>query len=65
VPGVVGLVGTILGNAGVNIGELALSRGREGESAVSVISLDTAPGGAAVSALRSAGPVRDVRVVAW
>jgi D-3-phosphoglycerate dehydrogenase len=65
VPGVVGLVGTILGSAGVNIGELALSRGGQGEGAVSVISLDTAPSAAAVSALRSAGPIRDVRVVAW
>ena len=65
VPGVVGLVGTILGSAGVNIGELALSRGSQGEGAVSVISLDTAPSAGAVSALRSAGPIRDVRVVAW
>jgi D-3-phosphoglycerate dehydrogenase len=65
VPGVVGLVGTILGSAGVNIGELALSRGGHGEGAVSVISLDTGPSEDAVSALRSAGPIRDVRVVAW
>jgi len=67
VPGVVGLVGTILGGAGINIGELALSRNAAGHGAgaVSVLSVDTAPPPSAVSSLRSAGPVRDVRVVAW
>jgi len=69
VPGVVGLIGTILGRAGINIGELALSRGEvRGErrsGAVSVMSVDSAPSGDAVASLQNAGPIRDVRVVEW
>ena len=65
VPGVVGLVGTILGKAGINIGELALSRGEPAGGAVSVLSVDTVPPPDAVVALERAGPIRAVRVVEW
>jgi D-3-phosphoglycerate dehydrogenase len=65
VPGVVGLVGTILGRAGVNIGELALSRSEGSAGAVSVLSVDTVPSDDAVRALKNAGPIREVRVVEW
>jgi len=65
VPGVVGLVGTILGGAGINIAELALSRREGGEGAVSVLSVDTPPPPDAVAALERARPVRSVRVVEW
>lgn len=65
VPGVVGLIGTILGRAGINIGELALARGEGASGAMSVLSVDSVPSGETVSALKSAGPIREARVVEW
>jgi D-3-phosphoglycerate dehydrogenase / 2-oxoglutarate reductase len=44
VPGVVGRVGTLLGEAGVNIANMAVSRSREAGKALMALSLDTAPG---------------------
>ena len=41
VPGVIGRVGTLLGEAGVNIANMAVSRNREAGKAVMVLSLDT------------------------
>ena len=40
VPGVIGRVGTLLGNAGVNIGEFHQSRDAESGESLSVIGLD-------------------------
>jgi L-serine deaminase len=42
VPGVVGAVGTILGEAGINIGGLELGRDRIGGTALSVFEVDSA-----------------------
>jgi D-3-phosphoglycerate dehydrogenase len=42
VPGVIGRVGTLLGEAGVNIANMTVSRNREGGKALMVLSLDTA-----------------------
>jgi D-3-phosphoglycerate dehydrogenase len=47
VPGVIGRVGTLLGEAGLNIANMAVSRNREGGKAVMVLSLD-APAAPAV-----------------
>ena len=41
VPGVIGRVGTLLGEAGVNIANMAVSRNREAGKAVMVLSLDS------------------------
>ncbi len=41
VPGVVGRVGTMLGEAGVNIANMAVSRSREAGKALMVLSIDT------------------------
>jgi len=43
VPGVIGRVGTLLGEAGVNIANMAVSRNREAGKALMILSLDTAP----------------------
>jgi D-3-phosphoglycerate dehydrogenase len=51
VPGVVGRVGTLLGEAGVNIANMAVSRSREAGKALMALSLDTAPGPAVVELL--------------
>jgi D-3-phosphoglycerate dehydrogenase len=61
-PGVIGRVGTILGNHGVNIGSFGL--GRANGSAIGVVAVDPAPGLAtAVDELKTLENVRDVRVV--
>ena len=41
VPGVIGRVGTLFGEAGVNIANMAVSRNREGEKALMALSLDS------------------------
>jgi D-3-phosphoglycerate dehydrogenase / 2-oxoglutarate reductase len=46
VPGVIGRVGTLFGEAGVNIANMAVSRNREGEKALMALSIDApAPAG--------------------
>jgi D-3-phosphoglycerate dehydrogenase len=53
VPGVVGKLGTLLGEAGVNIADIHLAR-RDGEQkALAVLRLDQAPGEAVVARLRA------------
>jgi D-3-phosphoglycerate dehydrogenase len=64
VPGVVGSVGTILGETGVNIADFSLARGH-GDRAAAVIAVDSAPSEAALARLRSAPAVEEVRVVSW
>ncbi len=64
VPGVVGGVGTILGEAGVNIGNFSLARG-SGARAAAVIAVDTAPADAVLDRLRRLAAVEEVRVVSW
>jgi D-3-phosphoglycerate dehydrogenase len=41
VPGVIGRVGSLFGNAGVNIANMAVSRNREGGKALMALSIDT------------------------
>jgi D-3-phosphoglycerate dehydrogenase len=66
VPGVVGLVGTILGNAGVNIAEFTLARSAPaGGIAAAVLTVDSAPAPEVIDRLRASGPVEDVRVIQW
>src|SRR6266542_2836474 len=63
-PGVVGKVGTILGDAGVNIADFSLARG-EGSKAAAVIAVDSAPSPEVLERLRRAPAIEDVRVVSW
>jgi D-3-phosphoglycerate dehydrogenase len=64
VPGVVGSVGTILGEGGVNIGNFSLARGA-GERAAAVIAVDSPPTPQTLERLRHAAAVEEVRVVTW
>jgi len=64
VPGVVGSVGTILGEGGVNIGNFSLARG-DGERAAAVITVDSPPSRETLDRLRRAPAVEEVRVVTW
>jgi D-3-phosphoglycerate dehydrogenase len=64
VPGVVGNVGTILGEGGINIANFSLARGT-GKRAAAVIAVDTPPSSEVLARLRSAPGVEEVRVVSW
>ncbi|HEY1251553.1 MAG TPA: phosphoglycerate dehydrogenase [Thermoanaerobaculia bacterium] len=64
VPGVVGSVGTLLGEAGVNIANFSLARGH-GERAAAVIAVDSPPPADVLERLRRTPAVEEVRVVTW
>lgn len=63
VPGVIGQVGTVLGDFGVNIAEWRLGRDRERHEALSFINLDTMPTEEALEALRLMPAVEKAIVV--
>lgn len=63
VPGVIGQVGTLLAQHGVNIGEWRLGRVRPGGEAMSFINLDTEPGEATLQELANIEAVTHARVV--
>ena len=55
VPGVIGRVGTLFGEAGVNIANMAVSRTRRGGKALMALSLDSEPPPELVEAVREQG----------
>lgn len=61
VPGVVGRMGTLLGDSGVNIGRIHLSRDKERGEALSLINIDSAPSSKILEDLRSIIGVQSVR----
>jgi D-3-phosphoglycerate dehydrogenase len=62
-PGIVGRIGTLLGEHGVNIATMSLSRNQAGGTALTVLNLDTAPDDALLSAIRASGDIRSAQVV--
>jgi D-3-phosphoglycerate dehydrogenase len=64
VPGVVGRVGTILGEGGINIANFSLARGG-GDRAAAIIAVDSVPPAQVLAKLREAPGVEEVRVVTW
>jgi D-3-phosphoglycerate dehydrogenase len=62
VPGVIGHVGTVFGEAGVNIANMTVSRTRRGGKALMVLSVDTAPPPELVERIRAEG-FDDARVI--
>jgi D-3-phosphoglycerate dehydrogenase len=63
VPGVIGIVGTLLAQFGVNIAEWRLGRDAPGGTALSFINVDGAPAQAALDAIRRLPQVIEVRAV--
>jgi D-3-phosphoglycerate dehydrogenase len=55
VPGVIGRIGTLIGEAGVNIANMAVSRTNRGGKALMAVSLDTPAPPELVQSLRAAG----------
>jgi D-3-phosphoglycerate dehydrogenase / 2-oxoglutarate reductase len=54
-PGVIGRVGTLFGEGGINIANMAVSRTRKGEKALMALSLDSPAPPELVESLRAAG----------
>jgi D-3-phosphoglycerate dehydrogenase len=61
VPGVVGKVGTLLGDAGVNIGRIHLSRNRQSGEAFSLINLDSEPAAKLLEQIKAIPGVQSAR----
>ncbi len=61
-PGVIGRVGTLFGEAGVNIANMAVSRTRRGGKALMALSIDTEPPAELVETVRAQG-FDDARVI--
>ncbi len=55
VPGVIGRVGTLFGEAGVNIANMAVSRTRRGDKALMALSIDSPAPPELIESLRAAG----------
>ena len=62
VPGVIGRVGTLFGDAGVNIANMTVSRTRRGDKALMVLTVDSMPPPELVERIRAEG-FDDARVV--
>jgi len=62
VPGVIGRIGTLFGEAGINIANMAVSRTNRGGKALMAVSLDTPAPPELIAALREAG-MDDVYVI--
>jgi D-3-phosphoglycerate dehydrogenase len=62
-PGIVGMLGSVLGSSGVNIAGMSLSRNEAGGEAITVLNLDTAPSAAVIEKLLSEGDIRSATVI--
>jgi D-3-phosphoglycerate dehydrogenase len=62
-PGMIGRVGTLLGEEGANIANMNVSRNERGQAAVMVLSVDTPPAARVLERLRAEQGIHSVRVV--
>lgn len=62
-PGIVGRIGTLLGEHGVNIATMSLSRNQAGGTALTVLNLDTAPDETLLAKIRASDDIRSAQVV--
>jgi D-3-phosphoglycerate dehydrogenase len=62
-PGMVGRIGTLLGEHGVNIATMSLSRNQAGGTALTVLNLDTAPGEEVLAAIRASDDIHSAQVI--
>jgi D-3-phosphoglycerate dehydrogenase len=63
VPGVVGRIGTLLGDHGVNIATMSLSRNEAGGTALTVLNVDTAPNDELLARIRGNEDIRSAQVI--
>jgi D-3-phosphoglycerate dehydrogenase len=62
-PGIVGRIGTLIGDHGVNIATMSLSRNQAGGTALTVLNLDTVPDDALLAAIRASEDIRSAQIV--
>jgi D-3-phosphoglycerate dehydrogenase len=62
-PGMVGRIGTLLGNHGVNLATMSLSRNQVGGTALTVLNLDTAPSEELLTEIRVSEDIHAAQVV--
>src|SRR6476469_8157905 len=62
-PGIVGRIGTLLGDHGVNIATMSLSRNEAGGTALTVLNLDTAPNEALLGNIRGSEDIISAQVI--
>ncbi|MDP3789715.1 MAG: ACT domain-containing protein [Candidatus Omnitrophota bacterium] len=63
VPGVVGEIGTILGQSSINIAGMTFGRINPGGDAITVLNIDNAPADEVVKKLRKGRNINDVKVI--
>jgi len=62
-PGMVGRIGTLLGEHGVNIATMSLSRNQAGGTALTVLNLDTAPSEQLLHEIRASEDIHSAQVI--
>ncbi|HJT82223.1 MAG TPA: NAD(P)-dependent oxidoreductase, partial [Chthoniobacterales bacterium] len=62
-PGLVGRIGTLLGDHGVNIATMSLSRNQAGGTALTVLNLDTPPGEELLAAIKASEDILSAQVI--
>ena len=62
-PGMVGRIGTLLGDHGVNIATMSLSRNQAGGRALTVLNLDTAPGERVLADICASEDIHSAQVI--
>jgi D-3-phosphoglycerate dehydrogenase len=62
-PGMVGRIGTLLGDHGVNIATMSLSRNQAGGTALTVLNLDTVPSEQLLEQIRSSDDIHSAQVI--
>jgi D-3-phosphoglycerate dehydrogenase len=62
-PGMVGRIGTLLGDGGVNIATMSLSRNQAGGTALTVLNLDSAPSAALLEKIRASDDIHSAQVI--
>jgi D-3-phosphoglycerate dehydrogenase len=62
-PGIVGRIGTLLGEHNVNIATMSLSRNQAGGTALTVLNLDNAPDDKLLEEIRASGDIHSAQVI--
>src|SRR4029453_14385321 len=62
-PGMVGRIGTLLGDGGVNIATMSLSRNQAGGTALTVLNLDTAPNEELLAEILASADIHSAQVI--
>jgi len=62
-PGMVGRIGTLLGERGVNIATMSLSRNQAGGTALTVLNLDNVPSEQLLNEIRASEDIRSAQVI--